>query len=86
MRDIEAMPPMPTERSVVRQLAQLERTESAIVLASGMAAVAAVSFGVPSVSFLWHNVIGAAVVVAVGSVLSLGDRKLQTGTLQTDKL
>ena len=40
MRDIEAMPPMPTERSVVRQLAQLERTESAIVLASGMAAVA----------------------------------------------
>ena len=31
---------MPTERSVVRQLAQLERTESAIVLASGMAAVA----------------------------------------------
>jgi hypothetical protein len=43
-----------------------------------MAAVAAVSFGVPSVSFLWHNVIGAVVVVAVGSVLSLGDRKLPT--------
>ncbi|WP_396202287.1 aminotransferase class I/II-fold pyridoxal phosphate-dependent enzyme, partial [Gemmatimonas sp.] len=40
MRDIDAMPPMPTEHSVVRQLAQLERTESAIVLASGMAAVA----------------------------------------------
>jgi len=40
MRDIYAMPPMPTEHSVVRQLAQLERTESAIVLASGMAAVA----------------------------------------------
>ncbi len=48
-------------------------------LLSGMGAVAAVSFGVPSVSFLWHNVIGAVVVVAVGSVLSLGGaNKLQT--------
>ena len=40
MSDIDAMPPMPTDRSVVRQLAQLDRTESALVLASGMAAVA----------------------------------------------
>ena len=31
---------MPTDRSVERQLAQLDRTESALVLASGMAAVA----------------------------------------------
>lgn len=38
----------------------------------GMAAVAAVAIGVPQVSFLWHNLIGAAVVVAVGFVLSLG--------------
>ncbi len=36
----------------------------------GMGAVAAVAFGVPSVSFLWHNVIGAVVVVAVGVPLS----------------
>jgi hypothetical protein len=28
--------------------------------------VAAVSFGAPQVSFLWHNVIGAVVVVLVG--------------------
>jgi Na+/proline symporter len=35
-------------------------------LLAGMGTVAAVSFGAPSVSFLWHNVIGAAVVVAVG--------------------
>ena len=48
-----------------------------------MGAVAAVSFGVPSVSFLWHNVIGAVVVVVVGSVLSLGDRKLPTAKLPT---
>lgn len=40
MSDIDAMPPMPTDRSVVQQLAQLDRTESALVLASGMAAVA----------------------------------------------
>lgn len=40
MSDIDVMPPMPTDRSVVRQLAQLDRTESALVLASGMAAVA----------------------------------------------
>ncbi|MGQ0538284.1 MAG: sodium:solute symporter, partial [Gemmatimonadaceae bacterium] len=41
-------------------------------LLAGMGAVAAVNFGAPSVSFLWHNVIGAATVLAVGSVLSLG--------------
>jgi SSS family transporter len=41
-------------------------------LLSGMGAVAAVAIGIPSVSFLWHNLIGAAVVVAVGYVLSLG--------------
>ncbi|MES2521313.1 MAG: sodium:solute symporter [Gemmatimonadota bacterium] len=35
----------------------------------GMAAVGAVSFGIPSVSFLWHNVIGAVTVVVVGLVL-----------------
>jgi Na+(H+)/acetate symporter ActP len=37
---------------------------------AGMGAVAAVTFGVPSVSFLWHNLIGAAVVVAVGLLVS----------------
>ena len=41
-------------------------------LIAGMSAVAAVSFGLPQVAFLWHNVIGAVVVVAVGLVLSLG--------------
>ncbi len=38
-------------------------------LITGMATVAAVSFGAPSVSFLWHNVIGAVTVVAVGLTL-----------------
>jgi solute:Na+ symporter, SSS family len=36
----------------------------------GMATVAAVSFGAPQVSFLWHNVIGAVTVVVVGLLLS----------------
>lgn len=40
-------------------------------LIAGMSAVAAVNFGEPSVSFLWHNVIGAVVVVAIGMPLSL---------------
>jgi len=39
-------------------------------LLAGMGAVAAVTFGVPAVSFLWHNVIGAVTVVAVGLLLS----------------
>lgn len=38
-------------------------------LIAGMATVAAVTFGRPSVSFLWHNVIGAVVVLAVGIVM-----------------
>jgi hypothetical protein len=36
----------------------------------GMTAVALVNFGAPDVSFLWHNVIGAVVVVAVGMLIS----------------
>lgn len=39
-------------------------------LLAGMGAVAAVTFGAPSVSFLWHNVIGAVTVVVVGVMLS----------------
>jgi hypothetical protein len=32
--------------------------------------VASVSFGLPEVSFLWHNVIGAVTVVVVGVAVS----------------
>jgi hypothetical protein len=35
-----------------------------------MGVVGAVNFGAPDVSFLWHNVIGAVVVVVVGVVVS----------------
>ncbi|MGE0440394.1 MAG: sodium:solute symporter [Gemmatimonadales bacterium] len=44
-------------------------------LLAGMGAVAAVTFGAPQVSFLWHNVIGAVVVVVVGVALSVGGRR-----------
>jgi len=40
-------------------------------LLAGMAAVAAVNFGAPSVSFLWHNVVGAVTVLVVGAALSV---------------
>ena len=39
-------------------------------LIAGMSVVAAVTFGAPDISFLWHNVIGAVTVVAVGLGLS----------------
>ena len=38
----------------------------------GMLTVAAVNFGAPQVSFLWHNVVGAVTVVVIGMALSLG--------------
>ncbi|MEO7456829.1 MAG: sodium:solute symporter [Gemmatimonadaceae bacterium] len=44
-------------------------------LIAGMLAVAAVNFGAPSVSFLWHNVVGAVVVVAVGLLVGQFDSK-----------
>jgi solute:Na+ symporter, SSS family len=40
-------------------------------LIAGMVTVGAVNFGAPSVSFLWHNVVGAVTVVTVGMALSL---------------
>ena len=50
-----------------------------IGLLAGMAAVASVNFGAPTVSFLWHNVIGAVTVVAVGMLLSLGRQARAVG-------
>lgn len=44
-------------------------TAAFVGLIVGMSSVAAVTFGAPSISFLWHNVIGAVVVVFVGLLL-----------------
>lgn len=55
-------------------LAMIPRTRGIgafVGLLAGMGVVAAVTFGAPSVSFLWHNVIGAVTVVVVGAALSL---------------
>ena len=55
-------------------LAMLPRTSGPgafFGLLAGMGAVASVSFGMPEVSFLWHNVVGAVTVVVVGSLISL---------------
>jgi SSS family transporter len=45
-------------------------TGATLGLVAGMAAVAAVAFRAPEVSFLWHNVIGALVVFLVGLATS----------------
>ena len=61
-------------------LAMIKRTRALgafVGLLAGMGAVAAVSFGAPQVSFLWHNVIGAVVVVVVGLLLSAGRAPVQ---------
>ncbi|MGQ0647925.1 MAG: sodium:solute symporter [Gemmatimonadaceae bacterium] len=56
-------------------LAMIKRataTGAFIGMIAGISAVAAVAFGAPRVSFLWHNVVGAVAVVAVGALLSIG--------------
>jgi SSS family transporter len=45
-------------------------TGAFVGLIAGMSAVAAVNFGAPDISFLWHNVIGALTVLVVGLALS----------------
>jgi SSS family transporter len=47
-------------------------------LLAGMSVVAAVTFGAPEVSFLWHNVIGAVTVVLVGMAYSTISRAPDT--------
>jgi len=41
-------------------------------LIAGMATVGIISWQIPSIAFLWHNVTGAVTVVAVGLLLSMG--------------
>src|SRR6185436_6167087 len=45
-------------------------TGAFVGLISGMAAVAAVSFGIKDIAFLWLNVVGAVAVVTVGMAIS----------------
>ena len=41
-------------------------------LIAGMATVGLISWQVPTIAFLWHNVTGAVTVVVVGLLLSIG--------------
>lgn len=45
-------------------------TGAFVGLVAGMAVVLSVAFGMPWIAFLWHNLIGAVVVVAVGLAVS----------------
>ena len=45
-------------------------TGAFVGLVAGMVAVLSVAFGMPWIAFLWHNLIGAVVVVAVGMAVS----------------
>jgi solute:Na+ symporter, SSS family len=49
-------------------------------LIAGMGTVAAVSRLAPQVAFLWHNVVGAVVVVVIGVTLSMGSSTPQAVT------
>jgi Na+/proline symporter len=49
-------------------------TGAFVGLIAGMAVVLSVAFGLPWVAFLWHNLIGAVVVVAVGMAVSMLSR------------
>jgi SSS family transporter len=49
-------------------------TGAFVGLIAGMIVVLSVAFGLPQVAFLWHNLIGAVVVVAVGMAVSAVSR------------
>ncbi len=56
-------------------LAMIPRTRALgafVGLIAGMATVGLISWQVPSIAFLWHNVTGAVTVVTVGLLLSMG--------------
>ncbi len=55
---------------LLAMIPQARATGAFVGLIAGMTTVAAVNFGAPSVSWLWHNVIGAVTVLTVGLVLS----------------
>src|SRR5262249_39582978 len=55
---------------VLAMIPRSRATGAFVGLIAGMACVGAVIVGAPSVSFLWHNVVGAVTVVIVGVVVS----------------
>ncbi|MDQ8165835.1 MAG: sodium:solute symporter [Gemmatimonadota bacterium] len=60
---------------ILAMIARANATGAFSGLVIGMLTVGAVSFGAPSVSFLWHNVIGAVAVVVSGLAISAFTRE-----------
>ncbi|MDB4898919.1 MAG: Na+/solute symporter [Gemmatimonadetes bacterium] len=55
---------------ILAMIPRARATGAFVGLIAGMLAVAAVNFGAPQVSFLWHNVVGAVTVVVVGLLVA----------------
>ncbi len=55
---------------ILAMMPRIRSNAAFIGLIAGMSAVGSVIVWAPQVSFLWHNVVGAVTVVAVGAVLS----------------
>jgi SSS family solute:Na+ symporter len=55
---------------ILAMLPRIRANAAFLGLIAGMSAVGSVIWWAPQVSFLWHNVVGAVTVVAVGAVLS----------------
>jgi SSS family solute:Na+ symporter len=56
---------------VLAMIPRARATGAFVGLIAGMLAVAAVNFGAPKVSFLWHNVVGVVTVVIVGLAVAV---------------
>jgi SSS family solute:Na+ symporter len=55
---------------ILAMLPRIRANAAFLGLIAGMSAVGSVIVFAPQVSFLWHNVVGAVTVVAVGALLS----------------
>ncbi|GMV08570.1 MAG TPA: sodium:solute symporter [Gemmatimonadaceae bacterium] len=59
---------------ILAMIRRATATGAFVGLLAGMGSVAAVSFGLPQVSFLWHNLVGAVAVVVAGMAVSAATR------------
>ncbi len=59
---------------ILAMIRRATATGAFVGLLTGMGSVAAVSFGLPQVSFLWHNLVGAVAVVVAGMAVSAATR------------
>jgi len=55
---------------ILAMIRRSRATGAFVGMVAGISVVGAVAFGLPQVAFLWHNVIGAVTVVAVGLLVS----------------